>query len=207
MLSDLGGLPDLLLAPVPALLGLMALAAFLESALGLGALVPGESVVAIGAAAVATTAQGWVPLAVLVVTGAAVAGDHVGWWVGRRAGPPLERSALVRQIGVVHWSRAMAATERQSLLSLVLLRQLPGVRTLVSAACGAARVRYRRVLVMSVLGAAVWSMLWVAAGAVLGRRALDVVGPWLPLVLGVWILVVVASLLWGRWRRGQEESA
>lgn len=178
----------------------MMLAALLEAALGVDAFVPGETVVVLGAVTIAAGAGEWILPAVLLVAFAACAGDHIGWWIGRRGGPAVARSRAVRRIGIAQWERALQATTRQRLLSLVILRQLPGVRTLLSAACGAARVRYSRFLLASTLGASLWSCVWVIGGAVVGRQVLETVGPWLPVILPVWILALVVL---GRLKREQ----
>lgn len=182
----------------PLLVLVMMLAALLEAALGLGAFVPGETVVVLGAVTIAAGAGEWILPAVLLVALAACAGDHIGWWIGYRGGPTVARSRAVRRIGTDQWERAMQATSRQRLLFLVILRQLPGVRTLVSVACGAARIRYSRFLLASTLGALMWSCVWVIGGAVLGRQVLEQIGPWVLVLLPVWILALV---VWGLLKR------
>lgn len=185
---------------IPLLVLVMMGAALLEAAFGLGAFVPGETVIVLGAATIATGAGEWILPAVLLVALAACAGDHVGWWIGRRGGPAVARSPVVRRIGTGHWERALEATSRQRLLTFVVLRQLPGVRTLMSAACGAARVPYSRFLVASSIGALIWSCLWVVGGAVIGRHVVELLGPWLLALLPAWILALVLA---GAVRRGR----
>lgn len=189
---------------LPLLIAVMMIAAFPEAVLGLGALVPGESVVVIGAVAVASGPGEWVAPAAVLVALAASAGDHIGLLAGRAAGPALRDSAPVRRIGTAHWDRAMAGAARQRLITLIALRQLPGVRTLVAAACGAARISYPRFLLASLLGAAVWSLLWVVGGAIAGAHILDAIGPWLPALVVAWIAALVSVALFTRNRREGE---
>lgn len=186
---------------LPLLIAVMMLAAFLEAALGLGALLPGESVVVIGAVAVTSGASGWVVPTAALVALAATVGDHIGLIAGRSAGPALRESAVVRRIGTGHWDRAMQGAARQRLTTLIILRQLPGVRTLVAATCGAARVSYPRFLLASMVGAALWSLIWVIGGAVVGEQVLEALGPWLPALVGIWISVLVSAALLRRARR------
>lgn len=183
---------------LPLIVLAMMLAALVEAALGFGAFVPGETVVVLGATMIAAGAGEWVLPAALLVALAACAGDHIGWWIGRRGGPAVGRSPAVRRIGTDRWERALRATSRQRLLTLVALRQLPGVRTLVSAACGAARIPYPRFLLASAIGALVWACAWVIGGAVIGGHVLEVLGPWLLLLLPLWI---VTLLVVGRVKR------
>ncbi|MBD8062078.1 DedA family protein [Oceanitalea stevensii] len=156
----------------PVLLALTALLALAESALGLGVLVPGELAVLVLGAAAHTPVQ--VALALVVVTLAASAADHVGYVVGRRYGAQLRGSRVVRRVGTAHWDGAARMARRRGATALVVSRLLPLVRTLMPAAAGAARMRYGRFLAGSVAGSLLWAALWLAAGGLAGQ-ALPVV--------------------------------
>ena len=173
----------------------MALAAMVEAALGLGVFIPGETVVVIGATVLAHASGWWVALGVLMVAVGATAGDHFGWFVGRKVGEPIGRSRAVESIGFDKWDRAMQAVQHQRLVPLIVVRQLPGVRTLVAAACGAAGVSYARFATASVLGALIWALLWVGGGALVGHTVIDILGPLLPIALLAWILVILGLFL------------
>lgn len=175
------------------IIGLMMLAATVESGFGVGSVVPGETVVVVGSVALTAHRPVWVLVAIALVAVAASAGDHIGYLLGRRAGPAIARSSLARR--GEGWGRAMSAARRQRLLTLVGARLLPGVRTLVAAACGAAEVRWPRFLLASGIGALLWSALWAGGGAIVGRRALDLVGSWLPALVVLWVVVVVGLAL------------
>ncbi|CAM3659800.1 DedA family protein [Occultella aeris] len=147
----------------PLLLALGALFAFAESALGLGFVFPGETVVlGIGAA---TTTGDQVAVAIGVVALGATAGDHLGYLIGHRAGPALRESRVVRRVGTRHWDRGTSMLRRYGVLAIVVSRLLPAVRTLVPPAAGASRLGYGKFLAGSVIGAILWSGLWVGVGA------------------------------------------
>lgn len=184
----------------------MAVAALFEAALGLGVLIPGETVVVVGATVLAQAGWPWVLLGILCVMIGASGGDHFGYFVGRKAGPPIGRSKAVASIGTDKWDRAMDAVKRQRVAPLVFVRQLPGVRTLVAAACGAAHIRYRRFATASVIGALVWSILWVGGGALVGKAVLSVLGPALPILLVAWILIVLGLFLRKRMQSKREKA-
>ncbi|AGF72158.1 DedA family protein [Corynebacterium halotolerans] len=192
---DIPAMVEAISGYAPVVVAVIALAALAEAALGLGVIIPGETFVVLGAVVLSDAGLGWVLIGCLAVAVAASVGDHIGWWIGRSAGPSLRTSRIVRPVGVDKWDRAMDAVQRQGLLPLVLSRQLPGVRTLVSAACGAARVPYRRFATASVVGASIWALLWTGGGALFGRIILDVLGPVLPVIVAVWIVGVVAVLV------------
>lgn len=189
---DISALIESVADQAPWLIALLSVASLLEAGLGLGAIVPGESIVVLGAAVLGTTNWGWVLLAILLVAIGASLGDHLGWYIGRTIGPPLRNSRVVASMGVENWDKAMEFVDRQGIFPLVLGRQLPGVRTLVSAACGAARINYRRFLAASVIGSSVWSIIWCGGGAIFGRVVLDYLAPILPWIIVAWIVFIIA---------------
>lgn len=136
--------------------------AFAEAVLGVGLVLPGEAAVSSIAAA---TPEGHLPVLVLLVTLGAVAGDHLNYGLGRLLGPRLAQSRLVRRIGARHWDRGVELLRTRGALALVVSRLLPVVRTLMPAVAGVAHLRYRTFLAASIVGSALWSLLWVAAGS------------------------------------------
>lgn len=174
---------------------LIAVAALLEASLGLGVVVPGETVVVLGAVVLSDASPLWVGIGALMVAIGASGGDHIGFWIGRRAGAPLRESRMVGAMGVGNWDKAMTAVDRQGLGPLIFARQLPGVRTLVSAACGAAHIHYRRFATASVIGAGIWALLWTVGGALIGRTLLEVLGPVLPFVVLAWIVGLIVLVI------------
>lgn len=137
-------------------------AAFAEAVLGVGLVLPGEAAVT---SIAATTTQGHLPALVVLVTLGAVAGDHLNYALGRLLGPRLAQSRIVRRIGARHWDRGVELLRTRGAVALVVSRLLPVVRTLMPAVAGVAHLRYRTFLAASILGSALWSLLWVAAGS------------------------------------------
>ncbi|MGG7465170.1 CDP-alcohol phosphatidyltransferase family protein [Plantibacter sp. YIM 135347] len=147
-------------APMVWLLGMCF--ATLESGLGLGFFIPGETVVLL----LSATLTEW-PLALgmaAAVTIGASAGDHVGYLIGRRFGPALRETRLIRRIGQAHWDRAVGILERRGAAAVFFTRLLPVVRTLTPAAAGVARVPYRSFLPASLAGAGLWAGVYVGVG-------------------------------------------
>lgn len=166
--------------------------AFAESALGVGFLFPGETaVLTLGAA---TSGPTEVLQAMFVVAIGASAGDHVGYLIGRLVGPRLRNGRLIRRMGEQHWDRAEVLLRRYGLVTLVISRLLPLVRTIVPAVVGASGLIYRRFLLGSVLGAMAWSTLWVGLGAT-ARMALPELVERLGLAGSLALAVVTAALI------------
>jgi len=190
MLDLITALPETF---TPALLVLSALFAFAESAFGLGVVVPGELAVLVLGAAASTPVQ--VLLALTVITLAASAADHVGYLLGRRYGSTLRATRMVRRIGTEQWDRAAALIRRRGPVAIIVSRLLPLVRTLVPAAAGAARMRYHRFLLGSLVGTSLWAALWLGAGTLAGQalpRVAEVLG-----TAGWWALGAVVAVLVG----------
>ncbi|WP_165970135.1 DedA family protein [Nonomuraea terrae] len=151
----------------PTLVLIMFAASFAEAAFGLGAFVPGETIVAAGAFAL--SGQGLVLGAWPAVALGAFLGDHAGYLLGRRFGPALARSAPVRKAGEDRWNRVTGLVRERGLWVLVVARLVPGIRTLVAAAAGVAGVGYGRFALADAAGAILWSSLWVFGGVAMGR--------------------------------------
>lgn len=181
----------------PALYTLVGLLAFGEGAVFLGLVLPGETAVFLGAA---LAAQGHARLTVLllVAAAAAVAGDSVGYEVGRRLGPGLRSGRMGRWIGEVRWHRAETAIERRGAVAVILGRWVGVLRALVPAVAGAARMPYRRFFPANLVGGVSWavavSLLGYGAGTAwpqvqswLGRGGLVLVAVAVMVVLTRWV--------------------
>jgi membrane-associated protein len=91
----------------------------------------------------------------------AVAGDQVGYWIGRRAGHALYRRENSFFFRGQHLRRAHDFYEKYGGKTIVLARFVPIVRTFAPAVAGAAHMNYRRFVTFNVVGGIlwVWSML------------------------------------------------
>jgi membrane-associated protein len=144
--------------------------ALAESGLGLGAVLPGE----VAISSLATNVDGVLPLLFLGIAVAlgASAGDHLGYVIGRVSGPRLRGSRLIARLGRDRWDKASELMQAHGFWAILVSRLLPFVRTVMPAVAGAAHLRYLRFAVASLLGAAVWSSIWVGAGAGLAASGL-----------------------------------
>ena len=133
---------------------------FVETGLFVGFFLPGDSLLV---TAGIFAAMGHLDLALLLplVSLCAVAGDQVGYWIGRRAGQALYRredSILFRK---QHLRRAHDFYKKYGGKTIVLARFVPIVRTFAPAVAGAASMNYRRFVTYNIVGGVlwVWSML------------------------------------------------
>ncbi|MBW0105043.1 DedA family protein [Pseudonocardia sp. KRD291] len=185
-----------------------AAAALGETTIGLGLVLPGESVLV--AAAVALPDLRAAVVTVPVVAVAAAGGDLVGYLLGRRFGPRLRASKLVGKVGRDQWDRTGEILRRHGAWAVLGARFLPVVRTLTPAAAGASGLALRRFLPASLVGALLWSTVHVAVGfgargsALWFERTFGVAG-WV--VLGSIGVLGTAAWLLRRRRRALAEQA
>src|SRR3954453_16954450 len=157
-------------------LALLGLIIFAESGLLIGFFLPGDSLLFVDGF-LASDAGGHrlpiPPAGALVAFAAAVAGDQVGFWFGRKVGPSLFNrpdSRLFKQQNVV---KAHSFFERHGAKTIVLARFVPIVRTFAPIVAGVSDMNYRTFLTYNVIGGFVWAVGLTTAGYFMGQ--IDVV--------------------------------
>lgn len=183
---------------------IVTLLAFGEAAAFVGLLLPGETALFVGGV---LASQGNVNVIVLtlVAIAAAMAGDSVGYEIGRRLGPSLREGRLGRWIGPRRWDRAEAALNHRGATAVMVGRWVGVLRALVPAAAGAAGMPYRKFLVANIIGGALWGGLVIGLGFFAGTAWQQVQG-WLGLasVLGGAAVAGWVVLEW--WKRRREHA-
>jgi membrane protein DedA with SNARE-associated domain len=130
----------------------------------LGLLVPGESVVML-AASLPDGPAGFI-LAVAVGTAGALAGQILGYAVGRHFGPRLRATGLGRRIGAERFDRAEAYLAERGAPALVAVRFVAVIHAVVPIAAGVTRMPFGRFLGWSALGTVLWVGAFAGVGAV-----------------------------------------
>lgn len=138
---------------------------FIECALVVGMFLPGDSML-LGAGIVlaqeAGAEQAWGLSAAATVL--AVAGNHVGYLIGRHTGTRVLARKGGRVLNRRNLERAHDFVERWGFWGVVLARWIPWVRTFAPAIAGAARMHRGRFLVASTVGALGWVPTLVLLG-------------------------------------------
>lgn len=161
------GHPGIVLLPVPAQIGYPALAGLIlgESA---GLPLPGETAL-ITAGGVAAGGRLALPLVIVVAATAAIVGDTIGYWLGRRGG----RAFLLRDgLGAAHRRHAVQRADRffarYGSATVFFGRWVPGVRVVAAICAGATRMPWRRFAVANAAGAFAWAATVSSLAMVLG---------------------------------------
>ena len=94
------------------------------------------------------------------------------------------------------WDKASELMQAHGFWAILVSRLLPFVRTVMPAVAGAATCAIPRFALASVLGAAVWSTVWVGAGAGLAASGLlDNTPLVVAVVAGVVVIAVVVRVV------------
>ena len=190
-----GFINQILNAPTWAVLALVALVVFVEDALFVGFVIPGETAAILGGVA---ASLGHVPLAavIAVVITAAIVGDSVGYEVGRQVGPRILRLRILDR-------RRRRLEDAQNFLArrggaaVFLGRWVAFFRAVMPALAGTARMPYPKFLAFNAAGGIAWGTVVVLVGyfagqsyakveAALGRDAALVVAGIALIALLVW---------------------
>jgi len=162
---------------------------FVETGLFVGFFLPGDSLLV---TAGVFAAAGHLPLALLLVLVSlcAIAGDQLGYWIGRQAGQALYRREDSLLFKKRHLERAHRFYETYGGKTIVLARFVPIVRTFCPPVAGAAQMSYGRYLAYDVFGGFFWVGSMVLGGYFLGR----IVGPNILQQRIHWVIAVVVFL-------------
>lgn len=168
---------------------------FAEDALFVGFVLPGETAAVLGGV-IASQGRVQLWLMIVLVVGAAILGDTVGYEIGRQVGPRILRLRLLDK-------RRDRLDDAQELLrrrggwAVFLGRFVAFFRAVMPALAGTSRMRYPRFLAFNAAGGLVWGVGFVVLGYVTGNSYKAVeksVGRVAALVvLG---LVLVAFVVW-----------
>lgn len=140
---------------------------FAETGLAVGFFLPGDSLLVVAGL---FAAAGKLDLTILLITLfiAAVLGDTVGYFTGRKMGRTLFTKPKSRFFNPKHIKKAHAFYEKHGGKTIVLARFVPIVRTFAPIVAGAAEMTYRTFIIYNVLGGLLWVVSMLLAGYFLG---------------------------------------
>jgi membrane-associated protein len=170
---------------------------FVESGLLVGFFLPGDSVLFAAGLLSAEPDSGLsLPLLTGGVAVAAVAGDAVGYWTGRRLGRPWLLARAGRSAR--HVERAEEFYRRWGAMAVIIARFIPWVRTFTPIVAGIGRMPYPRFLAANVTGALVWGSGLVLLGRVAHGNPAVKWAAYAVAGAAVLVSVVVPIVAWAR---------
>jgi len=163
---------------------------FIETGFFVGFFLPGDSLlVTAGVFAAAGLLRVWTLLPLVILC--AIAGDQVGYWIGRQAGHALYRRPDSWIFKRRHLERAHRFYEVYGGKTVIIARYVPIVRTFCPPVAGAAEMTYSLYLLFDIAGGTLWVSSMILGGFFLGR-AIPNIGQRIHYVIAV---VVFLSLL------------
>ena len=140
---------------------------FVETGLFFGFFLPGDSLLVTAGVFAAAGQLGLVWL-LLPVSLCAIAGDQLGYFIGRQAGAGLYRRPDSRFFKKKYLEEAHTFYEKHGGMTVILARFVPIIRTFCPPVTGAARMSYPRFLTYDIFGGFLWVCSMVLLGYTLG---------------------------------------
>jgi membrane-associated protein len=175
---------------------------FVETGLLVGFFLPGDSLlVSAGLLASQEYLNVWLLGGLCSV--AAIAGDQVGYLIGKTTGPRIftrEDSLLFHK---KHLQAAHAFYEKHGVKTIVIARFVPIIRTFAPVVAGVGQMQYRTFVVYNVMGGLAWIWSMLLTGYYLGRLVPGIEHH----IEKVIIVVIFLSILPGVWHWWSERRA
>jgi membrane-associated protein len=152
-----------------ALIGIV-LIIFAECGLLIGFFLPGDSLLFVAGLLVASGfIDTNIALVCLVFTIAAILGNLVGYWIGRKAGPAVFRRPDSRLFRQEYVDRTQHFFDHYGPRAIILARFIPIVRTFITVMAGVGRMDYRTYVIYSTVGGIIWGTGVTLLGYFLGN--------------------------------------
>lgn len=200
-LITVGAIPGFDLVDIIIGFGILAIifVIFAESGLLIGFFLPGDSLLfTAGVLYHSGVLPGNLPipfwLFLILLFIAAVLGDTVGYWFGRKTGPHIFKKPDARLFKQGHVQKAQEFYEKHGGKTIIIARFVPIVRTFAPIVAGAAKMEYRRFLAFNIIGGFVWTFGVTSLGYLIGTAfeaaGMDIDHVLLPIILLIILLSV-----------------
>ena len=160
--------------------GLLFAVIFMETGLVITPFLPGDSLLFAAGALAASLGAFNIWLLWGLMTVAAILGDTVNYWIGRRVGPAAFNSNLKFKIFNLqiqiskilkpdYLNKAQVFYDKHGGKAIVLARFVPIVRTFAPFVAGVGKMNYGKFISYNIVGGAVWVTLFTLGGYFLGN--------------------------------------
>ena len=168
---------------------LAALGIFCETTILVGLLIPGDTIVLVASTGVENVQQ-YLGMLVAVV-GGSLAGESVGFLLGRWFGHRIRASKLGLRLGESNWVRAERYLERRGGIAVFASRFLPVLHSLVPLTVGMTRWSYRRFMAWTAPACLLWATAYVTVGTLAagGYRQLSAQLHWAGYLFGAVVIL------------------
>ncbi len=167
---------------------------FAESGLLLGFILPGDSLIFL-AGLLASQGMFNIVILVLVIFVMAVAGDNVGYFIGKKLGRKVfeEKNSFIFNQDNLHKTEAFF--ERHGKSTFLMQRFIPIIRAFAPLLGGVGGMDYRAFFIFDLIGCALWSVGVTVLGYFLGAVVPNIDNYLLPLVLVIVVLSLIPTII------------
>lgn len=182
----------------------------LETSILVGLIVPGDTIVLVAS----TGTENWIQYVALIfaVVAGSLAGESIGFALGRFFGPKIRVSRLGTRIGYENWMRAENYLDRRGGIAVFVSRFLPIFHSLIPLTVGMSTMRYRKFLVWTLPACIIWAVAyasvgWAAAGTYreLSGRLHYAGYAFVGIIIGFLLIVVLVRMILVRNQRRHME--
>jgi membrane-associated protein len=140
-------------------------------------------------------------LVIVLICVAAIAGNQVGYEIGRRGGPAVFKRPDSRLFRPEYVARTSQFFDKYGPPAIVLGRFVPVVRTFITVMAGAGRMDYRTFTLYTVLGGVLWATSVTLLGYFLGN--VDFIANNIELLLLAGVAVSIVPIAFQLLRHGR----
>jgi membrane-associated protein len=171
---------------------LIALIVFAESGMMVGFFFPGDTLL-FSAGILAAAGNFSIIEVMIIIAGAAILGDNIGYEIGKRVGPKL-----FKKDGVVfrheHIARAEKFYEKYGSKTMLVAHFIPIVRTFAPVTAGAGKMNRKQFVIYDAIGDIAWTVSVTLSGYFIGSRIPGVEHYIEPVLIGIVLLFLGPTL-------------
>jgi membrane-associated protein len=175
---------------------------FAETGLFFGFFLPGDYLLFLAGMFVATDKLDvsiYTLIAGLII--AAILGNFVGYWFGRKTGPALYKRKDSFFFKKQYLTAAEVYYNKQGAFALIMGRFIPIVRTFAPIIAGMIKMDYRKFAFFNITGALLWITSLCLLGYFLGIRFEKEINEYLFYIIVGFIVVTAVPLIWAYVKR------
>jgi len=161
---------------------------FVETGVVIWPFLPGDSLLFVGGTLAAAGDMDIATLMVVLIA-AALTGDNVNYWIGRKIGPKIFQRERSRWFNPAYLTRAHEFYERHGGKTIILARFMPIIRTYAPFVAGIGAMPYLRYLSYCIVAAVLWVVSLCLTGYFFGN--IPIVKQNLSIVI---VLIVLVSI-------------
>jgi membrane-associated protein len=179
---------------------------FIESGLLVGFMLPGDSLLFTAGLLSANDVLPDIWVLLLTIPLAAIAGDQVGYVIGRKGGPAVFKRPNSRFFRQEYVEKAEHFFAEHGPRTIIIARFVPIVRTLAPVMAGVARMPYRTFVTYNIIGGVAWGVGITLLGYFLGQIEFVKANIEFIIILIVALSLIPVALELLRARRGRQSA-